>query len=122
MAKRTINRTVSQLQSDHRVVLEKFNVLHAHIMSIKQTSNDAFEVMLNHLAKTFLAQVKQEIHATNHAAYFLARFAYLMIAAIPEFLDYLLGRLMKRCQYLIPKYHDDDPVSPSPPHLFLEKD
>lgn len=111
MAKRTINRTLSQLQSDHNVVLEKFNVMHTHCMQVKQQSNDMFEVVLNHLAKLFLKQVKQEIHATNHAAYFLARFAYLMMAAIPEFIDYLMGRLMKRCQYLIPKYHDDDPVS-----------
>jgi hypothetical protein len=67
--------------------------------------------MLNFLAKTFLLQARQEIHATPFAAYFLGRFAYLLCATIPEFTDYLLGRLMKRCQYLIPRYHDDDSVS-----------
>lgn len=82
-----------------------------HLMTIKNQSEDAFQVMLNFLAKVFLLQVKQEIHATPHAAYFLARFAYLLCSTIPEFLDYLMGRLLKRCPYLIPQYHDDDPVS-----------
>ncbi|KAI9480920.1 MAG: GLE1-like protein-domain-containing protein [Benjaminiella poitrasii] len=108
-AKMAINRTVTQLQSDHKIVYEKYEFLKNHILGIKQQSNEAFEYMLNHLSKVFLAQVKQEIHATAFAAYFLARFAYLMCSAIPEFLDYLMGRLIKRCQYLIPKYHDDDP-------------
>jgi hypothetical protein len=67
--------------------------------------------MLNYLAKLFLVQVKNEIHAMANAAYFLARFAYLMCSTVPEFLDYLMGRLLKRCQYLIPRYHDDDSVS-----------
>ncbi|RCH98300.1 hypothetical protein CU098_000448, partial [Rhizopus stolonifer] len=105
-----INRTVSQLQHSHAVVLEKYQFLSQHLLGIKQQSQDAFEVLLNHLAKVFLAQVKQEIHATDYAAYFLARFAYLMCAAMPEFVDYLMGRLLKRCPYLIPRYHDDDPT------------
>ncbi|KAI8967045.1 GLE1-like protein-domain-containing protein [Mycotypha africana] len=108
-AKRPITRTVSQLQYDHSVLLEKHAALCQHLAGIKQQSPDAFEFALNHLAKAFLSQARQEIHATAHAAYFLARFAYLMISSIPEFSDYLLGRLFKRCQYLIPKYHDDDP-------------
>jgi hypothetical protein len=85
--------------------------VNSHLLNIKQQSADAFEVMLNFLAKVFLLQVKQEIHATPHASYFLARFAYLISSTIPEFLDYLMGRLLKRCPYLIPQYHDDDPVS-----------
>ncbi|KAI8333504.1 GLE1-like protein-domain-containing protein [Choanephora cucurbitarum] len=109
-ARRVISRTISQLQHKHSVVLEKYQFLSNHIMGIKQQSQDAFEVMLNHLAKAFLSQVKQEIHATEYAAYFLARFAYLMCATIPEFKDYLMGRLFKRCPYLIPRYHDDDPT------------
>ncbi|KAI7906549.1 GLE1-like protein-domain-containing protein [Cokeromyces recurvatus] len=109
-AKMIINRTITQLQSDHKIVYEKYEFLKNHILNIKQQSNEAFEFLLNHLSKVFLAQVKQEIHATAFAAYFLARFACLMCSAIPEFLDYLMGRLLKRCQYLIPKYHDDDPT------------
>jgi hypothetical protein len=79
-------------------------------MSVKKESYEAFEVMLNSLAKIFLGQVKQEIHTLHNAGYHLARFAYLMCSTVPEFLDYLMGRLIKRCQYLIPRYHDDDPV------------
>ncbi|KAI8367324.1 GLE1-like protein-domain-containing protein [Blakeslea trispora] len=108
-ARRVISRTISQLQHKHSVVLEKYQFLSQHILGIKQQSQDAFEVMLNHLAKAFLSQVKQEIHATDYAAYFLARFAYLMCATVPELKDYLMGRLLKRCPYLIPRYHDDDP-------------
>lgn len=108
-ARKIIKRTVAQLQASHQVILEKYNTIYAHLMGVKQQSADAFEVMLNFLAKVFLLQVKQEIHATPHAAYFLARFAYLVCSTIPEFSDYLMGRLMKRCPYLIPQYHDDDP-------------
>ncbi|CAO3648531.1 unnamed protein product [Mucor fragilis] len=108
-AKLVIKRTVSQLQADHRVIAEKFNTLYNHLLGIRQQSPEAFEYMLNQLAKFILTQAKQEIHATAFAAYFLARFACLMCSSIPEFLPYLMGRLMKRCPYLIPQYHDDDP-------------
>ncbi|KAF1800074.1 GLE1-like protein-domain-containing protein [Mucor lusitanicus] len=108
-AKLVIKRTVSQLQADHRVITEKFNTLNNHLLGIKQQSPEAFEYMLNQLAKFLLTQAKQEIHATAFAAYFLARFAYLMCSSIPDFLPYLMGRLLKRCPYLIPQYHDDDP-------------
>lgn len=64
--------------------------------------------MLNDLAKLLVDQVKQDVHMKENAAYFLGRFAYLMCSTVPEFLDYLMGRLLKRCQYLIPRYHDDD--------------
>ncbi|RCH97777.1 Nuclear pore complex nucleoporin component [Rhizopus azygosporus] len=109
-ARRLVKRTVAQLQYKHNVILEKVELMYNHLTSIKAQSQEAFEVLLNFLAKAFLAQVKQEVHATPFAAYFLARFAYLLISTIPEFLDYLMGRLYKRCPYLIPQYHDDDPT------------
>ncbi|CEP14066.1 hypothetical protein [Parasitella parasitica] len=106
--KRLSKRTVSQLRQNHDVIVEKYKVAVDHLFKIKQQSPEAFEYMLNHLAKIILAQVKQEVHATPHAAYFLARFSYLVCSAIPDFLQYLMGRLLKRCPYLIPQYHDDD--------------
>ncbi|KAI9273636.1 GLE1-like protein-domain-containing protein [Sporodiniella umbellata] len=106
--KKLVKRTITQLQFKHHVILEKYNVMYNHLNTVKAQSKDAFEVLLNFLSKSFLGQVKQEVHATPFAAYFLARFAYLLISTIPEFTNYLLGRLYKRCPYLIPQYHDDD--------------
>lgn len=80
-------------------------------MSIKQKSSDAFEVMLNALAKVVLKLVRKEVDPSPHTVYYLARFSFLICVTVPEFLDYLLARLFKRCPYLIPQYHDDDPVS-----------
>ncbi|KAI8641485.1 GLE1-like protein-domain-containing protein, partial [Parasitella parasitica] len=107
--KKVIKRSVSQLKLDRGTILEKYNLLHDHLLKIKQQSPEAFECMLNHLAKSILSQVKQEVHATAYAAYFLARFSYLLCSTIPEFIQYLMGRLLKRCPYLIPQYHDDNP-------------
>lgn len=86
--------------------------MYNHLIAVQGQSQEAFEVLLNFLAKAFLEQVKQEVHATPFAAYFLARFAYLLVSTIPAFLDYLMGRLFKRCPYLIPQYHDDNHVRP----------
>ncbi|CAO3681206.1 unnamed protein product [Rhizopus stolonifer] len=111
--KRLVKRTIAQLQYKHEVIFEKYTVMYNHLESVKGQSKEAFEVLLNFLSKAFLEQVKQEVHATAFAAYFLARFAYLLLSTIPELLDYLMGRLFKRCPYLIPQYHDDDPNVPA---------
>ncbi|KAG0745325.1 hypothetical protein G6F57_006476 [Rhizopus arrhizus] len=107
-ARRLVKRTVTQLQYKHNVIFEKYTVMYNHLIAVQGQSQEAFEVLLNFLAKAFLEQVKQEVHATPFAAYFLARFAYLLVSTIPAFLDYLMGRLFKRCPYLIPQYHDDN--------------
>lgn len=111
MKKKGVKRTLSQLQNDHAVIVEKYKEIYQILMNIKRDSEDVYQITLNYLAKTFLYQVRQDVTAKPHAAYFLARFAYLLCSTIPEFLDYLMGRLYKRCQYLIPRFHDDDPVS-----------
>lgn len=80
-------------------------------MSTKTKSTDAFEVLLNYLAKVILRLVRKEGVPAAYTVYYLARYSYLLCATVPEFIDYLLARLMKRCPYLIPQYHDDDPVS-----------
>lgn len=90
-------------------------------MTAKQKSNDVYEVLLNFLAKVILRLVKKEGIPSPYTIYYLARYSYLLSATIPEFMDYLLGRLMKRCPYLIPQYHDENTVSLLPYNIFLKK-
>lgn len=85
-------------------------------MSLKQESNDAFEITLNYLAKEILRQVAVDVSNKPYCAYIYSRFAYMICSSIPEFTDYLLGRLYKRCPYIVPQFHDDDPVST---HIFF---
>ncbi|KAG0171818.1 Nuclear pore complex nucleoporin component, partial [Apophysomyces sp. BC1034] len=108
-ARRLIKRTIIQLQYKHEVILEKYCVLRDHLLNTKNQSIEAFHIMLNHTAKVFLLQARQEIHATPFAAYFLGRFATLLCSSIPELQNYVIARLFKWCPYLIPQYHDDNP-------------
>ncbi|KAI7894887.1 GLE1-like protein-domain-containing protein [Mucor mucedo] len=107
----TLNKSTIQLQFDHPTILVKYTAVFNCLMAMKQKSNDAYEVLLNYLAKVILRLVKKEGIPTPYAIYYLARYSYLLCATVPEFMDYLLGRLMKRCPYLIPQYHDEDNVS-----------
>ncbi|KAF7728914.1 Nuclear pore complex nucleoporin component [Apophysomyces ossiformis] len=108
-ARRLIKRTIIQLQYKHEVIFEKYCILRDHLLNTKNQSMEAFHVMLNHTAKVFLLQARQEINATPFAAYFLGRFATLLCSSIPELSNYLIARLFKWCPYLIPQYHDDNP-------------
>ncbi|CAO3611662.1 unnamed protein product [Cunninghamella echinulata] len=107
-ARRVIKRTIIQIQFKEQIIIEKYKVLYNHLLTIKNQSNDAFHVLLNHLAKALLLQVRQEVDGSPFAAYFLGRLAVLLSGSIPEFKDYLFGRLLKRCPYLVPNYFDDD--------------
>ncbi|KAI8093297.1 GLE1-like protein-domain-containing protein [Halteromyces radiatus] len=107
-ARRLIKRTIIQLQFKHNVILEKYQILRDHILNVKNQSIDAFHVLLNHVGKTLLLQVRQEVDGAPFSAYFLAKLAVLLAGSIPEFKDYLYGRLLKRCPYLVPNYFDYD--------------
>ncbi|KAI9251999.1 GLE1-like protein-domain-containing protein [Helicostylum pulchrum] len=104
-----IKRTISQLTSNHEFIFAKYKEIYALLMSLKQESNDAFEITLNYLAKEILRQVAVDVSNKPYCAYIYSRFAYMICSSIPEFTDYLLGRLYKRCPYIVPQFHDDDP-------------
>ncbi|ORZ17799.1 GLE1-like protein-domain-containing protein [Absidia repens] len=107
-ARRLIKRTIIQIQFKNDVIIEKYQVLRDHILSVKNQSVDAFHVLLNHLGKALMLQVRQEVDGAPFSAYFLAKLAALLSGAVPEFQDYLYGRLLKRCPYLVPNYFDFD--------------
>ncbi|GAA5809357.1 hypothetical protein MFLAVUS_002765 [Mucor flavus] len=104
-----IRRTISQLTSNHEFIFTKYKDIYALLMSIKQESNDAYEITLNYLAKEILGQVAQDVANKPYCAYIYARFTYMICSSIPEFTDYLLGRLYKRCPYVVPQFYDGDP-------------
>ncbi|KAI8338451.1 GLE1-like protein-domain-containing protein [Chlamydoabsidia padenii] len=108
-ARRLIKRSITQIQYRSNVIIEKYEQIRDHILSIKNQSQDAFHVLLNHVGKSLLLQVRQEVNGAPFSAYFLAKLAVLLAGAIPEFKDYLYGRLLKRCPYLVPNYFDFDP-------------
>ncbi|KAI8095701.1 GLE1-like protein-domain-containing protein [Thamnidium elegans] len=108
--KKGIKRTISQLTSNHEFIFTKYKEIYALLMNIKQESNDAFEVTLNYLSKEILRQVEVDVSNKPYCAYIFARFTYMICSSIPEFTDYLLGRLYKRCPYIVPQFHDDDPT------------
>ncbi|KAL0077952.1 GLE1-like protein-domain-containing protein [Phycomyces blakesleeanus] len=107
--KKDVTRNVSQLQYKPSVVLEKAKNVFDILDKTKKQSNEAFNILLNHLSKAILLQAEQEIAATTMAAYFLGRFATLITGYIPELFPYLIARLYKRAPILIPHYHDGNP-------------
>ncbi|KAI8150175.1 GLE1-like protein-domain-containing protein [Fennellomyces sp. T-0311] len=106
-----IKRFLKQLQFKRDVVDQRFIAIRDRLLAVKTQSEDAYHILLNYTAKDFLRQARSEISSISWGAYFYARFAMLLGAAIPDFLEYLLARLYKRCPYLIPEYHDDPSLS-----------
>ncbi|KAI9270461.1 GLE1-like protein-domain-containing protein [Phascolomyces articulosus] len=106
-----IKRFLKQLQFKTEVVDQRYVAIRDRLLAVKTQSEDAFNILLNCTAKDFLKQARSEISSISWGAYFYARFAMLLGAAIPEFMEYLLARLYKRCPYLIPEYHDESGLS-----------
>ncbi|KAI9495285.1 GLE1-like protein-domain-containing protein [Zychaea mexicana] len=106
-----IKRYLKQLQFKREVVDQRFKAIRDRLLAARSQSEDAFHILLNYTAKDFLRQARSEISSISWGAYFYARFAMLLGAAIPEFMEYLLARLYKRCPYMIPNYHDGSDVS-----------
>ncbi|KAI8061706.1 GLE1-like protein-domain-containing protein [Gongronella butleri] len=109
-ARRLIKRTVIQIQFKDHVIIEKYKLLEKHLLTIKNQDVDAFHVLLNHLGKALLLQVRQEVDGAAFSAYFLAKLTVLLCGGIPELKEYVYGRLLKRCPYLVPNFFDDDPT------------
>jgi hypothetical protein len=65
--------------------------------------------LLNNLAKQFIKQAENEVAVNFKKAFPLASLCLLLVCQHPEFLDFVLGRLYKKCPYLIPKYHRKEP-------------
>ncbi|ORX55615.1 hypothetical protein DM01DRAFT_1335005 [Hesseltinella vesiculosa] len=108
-ARRLIKRTVAQIQYKSQVILDKWKVLENHLLKVKSQSEDAYHVLLNYLGKALLLQVRQEVDGAAFSAYFLAKMTALLCGSVPDLKDYIYGRLLKRCPYLVPNFFDDNP-------------
>ncbi|KAI9317135.1 GLE1-like protein-domain-containing protein [Dichotomocladium elegans] len=106
-----IKRFIKQLQFKPEVVEQRHVAIRDRLLLIKSQSVETFHCLLNQMAKDFLLQVRAEVSSISWASYFYARLAMLLMADIPEFTNYLMGRLYKRCPYMIPEYHDDPKLS-----------
>ncbi|KAI7848138.1 GLE1-like protein-domain-containing protein [Circinella umbellata] len=106
-----IKRFLKQLQFKREVVDQRFVAIRDRILAVKQQSEEAYHILLNCTAKDFLKQARSEISSISWGAYFYGRFAMMLGSAIPEFMEYLLARLYKRCPYMIPNYYDESGLS-----------
>ncbi|KAG2185823.1 hypothetical protein INT43_002260 [Umbelopsis isabellina] len=57
----------------------------------------------------FQEQAETEVTVKPSTAYPLAHVSVMLATKHADFIDILMGRLIKHCPYIIPRYYDDDP-------------
>lgn len=70
----------------------------------KNLSQPFYLWLLNNLAKQFVKQAEEEVAANMKKAFPIAFLACLLCTQHPQLIEYLLGRLFKKCQYAVPMY------------------
>jgi hypothetical protein len=68
----------------------------------------------------FQEQAETEVTVKPSTAYPLAHVSVMLATKHVDFMDILIGRIVKHCPYIIPRYYDDDPVSDRALFTFLE--
>ena len=100
---------IGAVTNSRRFILQFMNDINGLLNKGKQTSELLYAWLLNNLAKQFIKQAENEVAVNFKKAFPLASLCLLLVCQHPEFLDFVLGRLYKKCPYLIPKYHRKEP-------------
>eukprot|EP00158_Paraphelidium_tribonemae_P003906 Partr_v1_DN26461_c0_g1_i1_m23978 putative GLE1 RNA export mediator homolog (yeast) len=88
-------RHILQFSMDIRGILDKGKSVSADLL---------YPWLLNNLAKQFVKQAETEIGANLSKAFPLAYLLSILCVYHGELMEYTLGRLMKKCIYIIPQY------------------
>ncbi|KGQ95766.1 hypothetical protein MEU_02164 [Candida albicans P37005] len=98
--KRKINPKFGQLSNS----LSQFNKISTEVIGmIKAVETNAlvFKWVLNFTAKAIIDQAETEVIVRPNSAVPLAKLAYAILQAIPDFEYYLNARFIKKCPYII---------------------
>ncbi|KAI9341708.1 GLE1-like protein-domain-containing protein [Obelidium mucronatum] len=102
--KRKIKTTVGQVTRSRAKIFYVASTIHKILQDASKISPNYYRVLLDITAKALALQSDAELSVHPVKAPALAQATTLIIEKHPDILVILLGRLMKRCPYIVPMY------------------
>ncbi|KAH6582555.1 hypothetical protein BASA61_008454 [Batrachochytrium salamandrivorans] len=102
-AKMSITQRTGQLTRSQKKVVEIVKSLH---VNLTEASSDPqlYELVMDLTAKQIIKQAETEVAVKRNMAFPLAIVCVLLFEKHPQFLSIFLGRLMKKCPFIVPRY------------------
>ncbi|ORX83772.1 GLE1-domain-containing protein [Anaeromyces robustus] len=104
MLKMKITTRVGQITNTRDSVKEISNALNDVLNQGKQISNEVYYWLMDFLGKAMMKQAEKEISINKTMAFPLAHIFNIIVSNHEPFFKIFMGRLYKKCIYLIPRY------------------
>ncbi|KAJ1566038.1 hypothetical protein HK096_003790, partial [Nowakowskiella sp. JEL0078] len=102
--KQEIRKRVGQLNETADKQRETIDSFLEIIQEAKSRGANEFEGVLKKISKSIVRQAETEISVKFDLAKPWATVCVNLFSKIPEFLDFMIGTLMQRCIYIVPRY------------------
>ncbi|OAJ44472.1 hypothetical protein BDEG_27697 [Batrachochytrium dendrobatidis JEL423] len=102
-AKMAITQRIGQLTRSQVKILEIVKSLHANLESCK-SHPQLYEFVMDLTAKQIIKQAETEVAVKRNMAFPLANVCVILYEKHTKLLDILLGRMMKKCPFIVPRY------------------
>ncbi|KAJ3216059.1 hypothetical protein HK099_006077 [Clydaea vesicula] len=102
--KREINTRIGQVKNSLKKIQEIISVIDQAFQTAARESPELLEWLMDFTAKALTKQAESEVAVNKPVAKFLGMVAVGIFQKYPNFLEILLGRMMKSCPYIIPRY------------------
>ncbi|KAJ3329265.1 hypothetical protein HDU76_008283, partial [Blyttiomyces sp. JEL0837] len=99
-----VTKAVGQITNSRRQIMDVAKRLDSTFKEGKQISPDLSTRLLDFTAKSIAKQADTEVAVQRLKAFPIAMVCVLLFEVHPPVLSILLGRLMKRCPYVVPMY------------------
>jgi nucleoporin GLE1 len=101
--KMKINRTVGQLTNSQKKLVPLIKDLNL-LFTSNQTQVEYYQILLYLCAKKIVKQAEMEISVKQESCFPIGILVVHLSTKHPEFNQILLGRMMKKCPYIVPCY------------------
>ncbi|KAI9209725.1 GLE1-like protein-domain-containing protein [Polychytrium aggregatum] len=105
MVRMMVTRSVGQVTNSRAKVNEVSKTIDRAFTEARAININALEYILDFTAKQFVLQAEKEVAVKHSMAFPIARVCLLLCKEHPEFVELLMGRLIKRCSYVVPMYY-----------------
>ncbi|KAI8827026.1 GLE1-like protein-domain-containing protein [Fimicolochytrium jonesii] len=103
-AKMTFTRRLGQVMNSQKKIIEIAKDIDQVLKGAKSVSSEAYRLCMDILAKQIIKQCENEVAVKMDTAFPLAILCIMLYNAHPDFLDILLGKMSKRCPYVVPYF------------------
>ncbi|KAJ3042285.1 Nuclear pore complex nucleoporin component [Rhizophlyctis rosea] len=108
-ARMEINARIGQQSVSQKKIIEIAQNVNKWLVGAQKDSNEVYEFLLDFTAKAIVKQAEKEVAVKSSQAFPLALISVILFNKHVPLLDILLGRMMKKCPYLIPQYFRKKP-------------